>query len=452
MLQLSNLELADAVAEALETNPLLREGPAADVPPPAADLARPLDRPTATGVMRLGHGGAVPMARGLWQGRPWRHNSAGAAVSDGPDLTNTIQDHPTLREHASAQAAMMFPDPAEQTIAARLIGELDGWGWCTADITAIADELGVAADRVTAVLSGLRRMEPAGLFASTLAECLFLQLEDRGEMTPVLGRLINNLSLLGDGNLAALAAACSVDATEIDGLVGRLRQLNPHPGAGFAEEMVETRVPDLLLRPSPGGSWTLELNPETLPRAMVDRAYATELRAGRLTSDERIYVREQVQAASWLVRAMEQRATTLLTVAAEALRRQEHWLTDPAIPRRPLTMGDVGAALDMHVSTISRAVSGKHVAAPGGLIALRDCFVGGLATAAGGMSAGEIQQALAALVDGEAAPLSDAALARALADAGMQVARRTVAKYRNELGIPSSAGRQKLKSGSLSKD
>jgi RNA polymerase sigma-54 factor len=268
-------------------------------------------------------------------------------------------------------------------------------------------------------------------------------------MTPVLGRLIDNLSLLGDGNLPALAAACGVDVAEIDGLVGRLRHLNPHPGVAFAEEMVEIRVPDLLLRPSPGGGWTLELNPETLPRAMVDRAYATELRAGQLTSDERTYVREQVQAASWLVRAMEQRATTLLTVAAEALRRQEHWLTDPEIPRRPLTMGDLGAALDMHVSTVSRAVSGKHVAAPGGLIALRDCFVGGLATAAGGMSAGEIQQALAALVDGETAPLSDAALARALADAGMPVARRTVAKYRDELGIPPSAGRQKLKSGSL---
>ena len=451
LLQLSNLELADAVADALESNPLLREAPAAEAEPTAADLARPTEKPAAAGAVRLERGGAVPVARGLWQGRPWRRGGW-RETADSLDLADTVAGQPTLREHAAAQAAMLIADAGDRAIADRLIGELDSFGWCTAAPDAVAAEMGVDAARVGSVLDILRGMEPAGLFASSLGDCLALQLEDRGEMTPPLRALLDNLDLLADGDLLRLADLCGVPVDRVDGLVARLRHLTPHPGTLFAAETVETRVPDLLLRPAPGGGWTLELNPETLPRMMVDRAYAQELRAGRLSSDERRFVREQVQAASWLVRALEQRATTLLAVGAEALRRQEHWLADPAAPRRPLAMGDVGAALDMHVSTVSRAVAGKHVAAPGGLIALRDCFVGALATAAGGVSAGEVQQALGALIAAETVPLSDAALARMLGDAGIPVARRTVAKYREELGIPSSTvRRQKLKSGNLSK-
>jgi RNA polymerase sigma-54 factor len=451
LLQLSNLELADAVADALDSNPLLREASAADPEPAAADLARPPEKPAADSAVRLGRGGAIPVAKGLWQGRPWRRGG-GREPADSLDWADTVAGQPSLREHAAAQAAMLLADAGERLIADRLIGELDSFGWCTAAPGDIAAELGVGVSQVEAVFTALRRMEPAGLFARSLGDCLALQLEDRGEMTPPLRALLDNLDLLGDGDLLRLADLCGVPVDRVDGLVAQLRHLTPHPGALFAEEAVETRVPDLLLRPAPGGGWTLELNPETLPRMMVDRAYAAELRAGRLSSDERRFVREQVQAASWLVRALEQRATTLLTVAAEALRRQEHWLADPAAPRRPLAMGDLGAALDMHVSTVSRAVAGKHVATPGGLIALRDCFVGGLATATGGVSAGEVQQALGALIEAETAPLSDAALTRALNDAGIPVARRTVAKYREELGIPSSAQRrQKLKSGNLSK-
>lgn len=451
LLQLSNLELAAAVAEALETNPLLREAPHADAHPAAADLARPLDKPGAGSAVRMGPGGAIPVARGLWQDRPWRRGVSRDTPA-GADLADTTVGTPTLREHATAQAAMLLSEPADLAIAARLIGELDSFGWCTASTAEIAVELGADPVQVDAVLAALRRMEPAGLFAGSLGQCLALQLEDRGEMTPALRALLGNLDLLADGDLLRLADLCGAPVDGIDGLVAQLRHLTPHPGAAFSEEVAETRVPDLLLRPAPGGGWTLELNPETLPQIMVDRAYAADLRAGRLTSDERRFVREQVQAASWLVRAVEQRATTLLSVAAEALRRQEHWLVDPTAPRRPLTMLDLGATLDMHVSTISRAVAGKHVATPGGLVALRDCFVGALETAAGGVSAGEVQQALRAMIDAETAPLSDAALARALNDAGVAVARRTVAKYREELGIPSSTiRRQNLKSGSLSK-
>ena len=449
LLQLTNLELADAVAEALESNPMLREVDAEETDPPATDLApstaqtlaQPLAQPAADGVVRLGQGAAVPYAQALWQGRPWR--GRGAGESAGLDAAQTLAGLPTLQEHAATQAAMLCSAPEERAIAAHLIGELDAWGWCTVDPAQVAAALGVAAESVNAVLTTLRTMEPVGLFAGSLAQCLALQLEDRGEMTPVLRTLLDNLDLLGSGDLPGLAAACGVGIADLDPLIAKLRGLNPHPGAAFAETPVETRVPDLLLRPAPGGGWTLEINPETLPQAMVDRAYAAELRAGRLTSDERRFIREQVQAASWLVRAIEQRATTLLTVAAEALRRQEASLTDPSVPRRPLTMGDVGEALEMHVSTISRAVAGKHVATPTGLLALRDCFVGGVATADGGMSAGEIQMRLQALVAAETAPLSDAALAAALSEGGIPVARRTVAKYRGALGIPASPQRRR---------
>ena len=451
LLQLSNLELADAVAEALDANPLLREAPATDADPAAADLARPLEKPESGGAVRLGQGGAIPVAQGLWQGRPWRRGGRRDGA-DSLDLADTVAGQPTLREHAAAQAAMLLADARDRAVADRLIGELDSFGWCVAAPSEIAAEMDVDAARVASVLAVLRQMEPAGLFARSLGDCLALQIEDRGEMTPPLRALLDNLDLLADGDLLRLADLCGVAVDRIDGLVARLRNLTPHPGALFAAETVETRVPDLLLRPAPGGGWTLELNPETLPRLMVDRAYAAQLRAGRLSPDERRFVREQVQSASWLVRALEQRAATLLTVAAEALRRQEHWLADPGAPRRPLAMVDLGAALDMHVSTVSRAVAGKHVATPGGLIAIRDCFVGGLATAAGGVSAAEVQQALRALIDAEETPLSDAALAGALGDAGIPVARRTVAKYREELGIPSSTvRRQILKSGSFSK-
>ena len=263
MLQLSNLELADAVADALESNPLLREAAVEEPAPTAADLSRILERPRPDGAVRLGQGGAAAVGHGLWQGRAWRGRGQVGGPESGLDSAAAIADRPTLRQHASAEAAVLFAGAAERSIAERLIGELDAWGWCTADPAEIAAEMGVAPDQVRAVLDGLRGMEPAGLFATSLADCLALQLDDRGLMTPALQRLLDHLNLLGDGDLPGLARACGVRETDLDGLVAQLRELNPHPGAAFAEEQVETRVPDLLLRPAAGGGWTLELNPET---------------------------------------------------------------------------------------------------------------------------------------------------------------------------------------------
>lgn len=451
LLQLSNLDLEATLEAAIDANPLLRametEGAEEPPAPDLVDLSRTPDKPGQENVGRFG--GAAPAglrAAGFWSGS--RAAGRGGAEDLLPDVAGSV----SLQEHVAAQIPLLVAHPADQAVARHLAGSLDHWGYLAAPANETLEEAasacGVGMAEVQRVLGLLQRVEPAGLFARDLGECLSLQLADQDRLSPELARLLANLALLESGDKEELARRAGVEVAALPDLLAELRTLNPHPGEAFSSGPVETRVPDLLVRPAPAGGWTVELNPETLPRAVVDRAYAAELRAGRLSTDDRTWIREQLAEASWLVRALNQRAATLLQVAAETLRRQQPMLARGAAARQALTMQEVAADLDMHESTVSRAVSGKHVATPQGVVPLRQFFAGGLPAGRGASASPEqVQAAIQDLVENEAKPLSDEALARQLRAGGLEIARRTVAKYRQAAGIPAASARRKLIAG-----
>lgn len=438
LLGLSNAELAAYVERELLENPLLERaegegrdgGPAA--PPRAGHRARPFP--------------AAP------NGKVGRAVRTAPAASGGDSLTaieSAVAAPMALRDYLHSQLAIEIADRRGRRIGRQLIEALDEAGYLTAPLAEIAAAAGCPLGAVEATLARLQRFDPPGVFARDLGECLALQLRDRGRLDPPMQALLGRLDLLARRDLAGLMRHCGVGAEALAAMIGEIRRLDPKPGLAFDAAPLATVVPDLLVERE-GDGWTVALNPATLPRLLVDRSAALRLRAGAADRAGRAYVTERLDSANWLLRALDQRARTLLTVAREILRRQEPFLAEGAAGLRPLTRRAVAAAVGLHESTVGRATRSKYVATPQGVHPLGYFFTAALAGADGEeRHAAEavrrrIRQLIAAEGPGEA--LSDARLAGLLRGEGVAVARRTIAKYRESLQIPGSAQRRRDKS------
>ncbi|MFL1460803.1 RNA polymerase factor sigma-54 [Roseococcus sp. DSY-14] len=451
LLQSSNQEVAAFVEEELARNPLLEmaEGtaPAApEAPPPdaAAAAAAEAHLPPALDA-------GPPDAREdgeAWQ--PAMGPGGRADFAEGADALDLAEaPGPTLRERLAAQIRLGCAPGREQVIAAAMLAALDGAGRVAPADAEFARALGCAEAEVAAVRARLMQMEPPGLFARDLRQCLEAQLLERGRMDPFMARLLDNLPLLARRDMAALRAACGVDAEDLAEMVAELRRLDPKPGAGADDTPLRPLIPDLLLRPDHEGGWTLELNPETLPRVLVNRGFAARAQVACRAKEDRAFVAEQLQAASWLVKSLEQRAGTIMKVGAEIVRRQDGFLRHGIAFLRPLTLRDVAEAVELHESTVSRVTANKSIATPRGLLELKFFFTTALPGAGGAeaVSAEAVRHRIRAMVDAEApdAVLSDDAIVDRLRHEGVDIARRTVAKYRDALRIPSSVERRRAK-------
>ena len=463
LLHCTNMEAVAFIEEELERNPLLErderpevvgERPALDQRPDALAAAAPERLDTAAIMDRASLPEMDLDSSNVFDGPSYDPTYAGrgngsSMEGDERGLEDRAEARPSLREHLGEQLRLTFADPQDRLVGAYLIAMLDPAGRVPAEDAAIAAAIGLPTERVASVRARMMLFEPTGVFARDLRECLAAQLREKNRFDPAMAALLDNLELLARRDMRALMQVCGVDVADLAEMVAELRQLDPKPAAGWDVNPLQPVIPDVLLRVLPDGTWHLELNPETAPRLLVNQTLFARVNP-RAKREERAFLSENLSSANWLVKSLQQRAETILKVAAEIVRQQDGFLRHGVGYLRPLILRDIAEAVEMHESTVSRVTANKYVATPRGVFELKYFFTTAIAsTAAGGEShsAEAVRHRIRALVGAETPDdvLSDDAIVLALRREGVDIARRTVAKYRDALRIPSSVQRKREK-------
>ncbi len=458
LLQFSHLELAAFIQQELEKNPLLSEGSSEDGP--AADYEAPaIEAPRDTAEALSAAAPALADADDRWT-REHADRGGDAAASrvgqreDAPEALDFVAERPrSLAVHVLEQIELMFESPAERRIAVKIAEGLDEAGYCRLDAAAVAEAVASDVALVEKIWARLRQMEPAGLFSRTVAECLAAQLAERNRLDPAMKALLDNLDLVAAGELGQLRRRCGVDDEDLRDMLSELRTLDPRPGQAFEFEPIQSVQPDLYLTPAKDpdtgeDGWHIELNTDALPKVLVDRNYHATLMKGARAKPDRDFVAERFQSANWLVKTLEQRATTILKVAREIVRQQDGFFRHGVSALKPLVLRDIAIATELHESTVSRVTSNKYINTPRGIFELKYFFTSALPARTPGVvvSSESVRSRIRLLVGGENAhqPLSDDRIVDLLKGEGIEIARRTVAKYREAMRIPSSAERRRL--------
>lgn len=384
---------------------------------------------------------AAPTAYTEWGG--------GASNDDDYNLEAFVAAETSLSDHLAEQLAVAFTAPAQRMIGQYLIDLVDDAGYVPADLGQASERLGASQADVDAVLTTLQTFDPPGVCARNLAECLAIQLREKDRYDPAMQALIEHLDLLARRDIAALRKVCGVDDEDIADMISEIRHLDPKPGLKFNSVKAQTVVPDVYVRPGPDGGWLVELNSDTLPRVLVNQVYYSELSKTIRKDGDKTYFADCLQNATWLVRALDQRARTILKVATEIVRQQDGFFTHGVAHLRPLNLKAVADAIQMHESTVSRVTANKYMATNRGIFELKYFFTASIAAADGGdaHSAEAVRHRIKNLIDAESPSsiLSDDTIVERLREAGIDIARRTVAKYREAMRIPSSVQRRRNK-------
>ncbi|MDR6769535.1 RNA polymerase factor sigma-54 [Azospirillum sp. BE72] len=369
---------------------------------------------------------------------------------DDSNLEATLTSEKNLRDHLTEQLKIDLPDLGDQLIGLALIDMLDEAGWLVGfDAQALAEQLGCGVDRVERVLAACQRFDPPGIFARSLKECLAIQLREKNRLDPAMAALLDNLELLAARNLPAIMKVCGVDAEDVADMVVDIRKLNPKPALAFDHTPAQLVTPDILMRANPGGGWLIDLNPDTLPRVLVNHRYFARISDSAKSKADKEYLSERFQSANWLVKSLHQRATTILKVASEIIRQQDAFFIHGVSHLRPLILRDIAEAIGMHESTVSRVTTNKFMATPRGVFELKYFFTSAIQGADGqaAHSAEAVRHRIKTMIDAEKPDdvLSDDKLVEILRAEGIDIARRTVAKYREAMKIPSSVQRRRAK-------
>jgi RNA polymerase sigma-54 factor len=481
LLQLSNIELSAFVEQEVERNPLLERDENGDLPTPrtmdteieapsldaagtyqALDLSKP--DTDASGALDTSHEtlypdaatGCATMGDGPNLGTSNWNNVSGPGGSTGGgsggedyNLEAFVAADLSLKDHLQTQMQVAFTDAGDRLIGQHLVDLVDDAGYLTADLIEIADKLGCPASRIERVLLAMQAFDPPGVLARSLAECLRLQLQEQNRYDPQIKLLLENLDLLGSHNIAGLKRAVGVEMDELAEMIAELKQLNPKPGLAFGSVHIQPVVPDVFVRPASDGGWFVELNSETLPRVLVNRSYYTRVSKTARNPQDKDYLVDCLQSANWLAKSLDQRARTILRVAEEIVRQQDAFFAHGVQHLRPLNLKTVADAIKMHESTVSRVTSNKYIATPRGIFELKYFFTSSIACSGDGEahSSESVRHRIKHLIDAESAEdvLSDDKLVERLKDDGIDIARRTVAKYREAMRIASSVRRRREK-------
>jgi RNA polymerase sigma-54 factor len=467
LLALSNLEVESFIAEEIEKNPLLESGGAAE-PEPGGERepepeAAPAETPDALPEIDAGGGDAAldidPQSEDFHQDSAADAmagpqsglglDGAGSGGSDeGVDFDSFSGEQLSLHEHLRRQAGEVLSG-ADLIIADRIIEQLEETGYLHAPLAEIARQLGAPLHEVERVLAIIQTFDPAGIAARNLAECLALQAKDANRYDPAMARLIDNLDYLARGNVPALKRICGVDDEDMADMIRELRAYDPKPGCRFTGgERVDAIVPDVFVTRR-GAGWGVELNSATLPRLLVNRTYYNELASGPQDRQSKAWLNECLQSANWLLKALDQRARTIVKVASEIVTQQEGFFRHGVSHLKPLTLRAVAETISMHESTVSRVTSNKYLACDRGLFELKYFFTSGIQSSDGGDAASSeaVKSRIRALISAEdpVKILSDDQLVDMLKAEGFDIARRTVAKYREAIGLGSSVQRRRQK-------
>jgi RNA polymerase sigma-54 factor len=471
LLQLSNVELAEYCEAELEKNPLLErddaaaaiagesEATQADTIGERADeaLARE-DFSKASDMDEAAHdnmydGEPRKMAEGPQSGSltDWTTVKSGNAYEGEDGLESSVAAGASLKDHLESQLSIAALLPEDRMILLALIDAVDEAGYLRADLMEIATRLGCEIEDVQAVLGVLQGFDPVGVGARDLSECLGLQLKAKDRLDPAMEALLTRLDLVARRDMGQLTALCGVDAEDIADMISEIRQLNPKPGLAFGAEPVTPVVPDVFVRVGPDGGWLIELNTDTLPRLLVNNQYYGTVSKGARDKDSKNYLADCLNNANWLVKSLDQRARTILKVASEIVRHQDAFLTHGVRHLRPLNLRIIADAISMHESTVSRVTSNKYIATPRGLFELKYFFTASIQSMNGAEahSAEAVRDRIREMIGNEEPReiLSDDRIVALLTADGVNIARRTVAKYREALRIPSSVERRRLKAG-----
>jgi RNA polymerase sigma-54 factor len=369
--------------------------------------------------------------------------------SEDYNLEAFVAEEKTLAGHLAEQLGLAVTDPTMRIIGQSLINEIDEAGYLRADPGDIGQRLGAPPALVEKTLAIIQTFEPAGVGARDLAECLAIQLRERDRFDPAMAALVAHLDLVAKRDKAALKRVCGVDDEDLADMLAELRSLNPKPGNSFGATHVQPVIPDVMVRPGPDGAWLVELNSGTLPKVLVNQSYYATVARQRKSDKDKLYLADCLQTANWLVKSLDQRARTILKVASEIVRQQDAFLAEGVQHLRPLNLKTIAGAISMHESTVSRVTSNKYMATPRGIFELKYFFTAAIASAEGGEahSAEAVRFRIRKLIDDELAEsvLSDDSIVKMLRDSGIDIARRTVAKYREAMRIPSSVQRRREK-------
>ncbi len=459
LLQLNNIELAGYLENELTENPFLEkdekspEGDGDDAPAekPGDDDKDPMDEAFEDNSFDTGS--------------DWANVGKGGTTSFDDDEDGSFADRmsekKTLRAHLVEQLTIMTDNPADRMIGALLIDRLDEAGYLRENPANLAQLLGCPEDRINTLLVRMKTFDPAGVFAADLSECLALQLAERDRLDPAMQACLANLQRVADGDLKGLAKICGVELEDVADMIREIRELNPKPSASFDHSIAQTALPDVVMRPIPkhlGGGWKVELNSETLPRVLVNQEYANIVLNSNIGSADKLknvqkqdktYLNDRLASANWLVRALDQRAQTILKVASEIIERQDGFFLFGVEFLKPLTLRDIAEVVGVHESTVSRVTMNKFIGTPRGLFELKYFFDSGVGSTAGGteLAAEAIKAKIKSMIDAETLEniLSDDDIAEKLKAENIDIARRTVAKYREAAGIGSSAERRRKK-------
>lgn len=458
LLQMSALELQDFVHQEIESNPLLErtEGDAEGNAGDTAESAPIADPETLTATSAPPE--TDPFAKdapldtdfdNVWASDQPGNRAANNFSADDFAFEQTVPAAVSLRDHLLSQVQCDLLEPAERLVGAALIDMLDENGWLPAELELVRTQLGAAPELFNQVIEKIQQFDPPGIFARNLAECLAVQLRERDRLDPAMACLLQHLDLVASGDRKKLQQLCGVDAEDMADMLAELRRLNPRPARAFTVDITQPLIPDVLLRPLAGGGWQVELNPESLPRVLANASYYTQVSGATKNKSDKDYIQERWQQANWLVKALHQRATTILKVATEIVRQQDKFFVYGVSQLRPLTLKQVAEAeaVAMHESTVSRVTTSKYIATPRGIFELKYFFTNALGNSDGGeaFAATAVRHRIKTLIEHEApnAILADDQIAALLQKEGIAIARRTVAKYREALQIPSSAARRR---------
>lgn len=469
LLQLSNQELAEFIEEEIERNPLLKAGEVepskdtsdTDVPANREELAldaaaglnearHQLDAPTED-VFEPGTGSdrAAPAdASGPSAKTDWSQATGGGGFDNDMDFERSLSSEQSLREFLHEQLSMAGLSVADQMIGARLVDETDEHGYLRASVEDVAEALGAGVDNVKSVLAVCQGFEPTGVLARSISECLCLQLKEQGRLDPAMETMVNNLELVAKHDMKRLGELCEVDKDDILDMLAEIRALSPKPGAGFPGDVAVAVAPDVYVREMANGMYAVELNSNTLPRVLMDKAYYAEVSALKMRDSEKEFISECAVNATWLIKSLDQRARTILKVSSEIVRQQDGFFAHGVAHLRPLNLKQVADAIEMHESTVSRVTSNKYMSTPRGLFELKYFFSAAIPATGGGEahSAEAVRYRIKELIGSEdkSKVLSDDQIVEILTGYGVEIARRTVAKYRESLNIPSSIQRRRI--------
>lgn len=452
LLQLSSQELIGTLQQEVAENPFLeladtvaRAAERAPAAPPAVEPGLPAGPAASTG----DHTGDWDQPRPPQAVDQQLHSRRQEHGDDQRSLEARFSEAPSLREELRRQLGMLVRSEGARALAATLTDWIDDDGYLRESDEDVARRLGASIAQVAAARALLQRCEPTGVGARDLAECLALQLAERDRLDPAMRRLLDNLPLLARADWPALMRLCGVDREDLEEMVAELKALDPRPGQRYPAEPTTAILPDIVVSRTGPDHWRIELNGAALPRLVVDGEYFAELGRSGLDLRQKEFVQERFQNATWLAKALDQRSRTILKVGRAIFARQRAFLALGPKALRPLVLRDIAAATGLHESTVSRATSQKYAATPHGTFPLKYFFSTAIAAKDGGAdhSAEVIRQQIKQMIQKEdpQAVLSDDQIVSRLGDQGIVIARRTVAKYREALGIASSMQRRRSK-------